>query len=90
MRDLYDRLLYALRRRPVRVAEALVAVAVAAGLVSEAVETDIVAAVGALLAVLAGEVAQRKATPLADPIDGLGRNLVPSEDPHAAGEYGDA
>lgn len=67
MRELFERALAKMRRRPVRVAELILAAAAAVGVtvtddVAQAVTVIVVAAVG----VLAGEVAQTKTTPVAD------------------------
>lgn len=70
MSDLLARIHRAVRRRPVRVAEAVVAVAAVAGysLVPE-VEEGITTLVVALLAVIGGEAAQTRTRPMADDED---------------------
>ena len=63
-----DRVIRAIRRRPVRVAEAVVALAALAGyVVAPEVQEGITVLVVAFLAVIGGEAAQRKTTPIAAP-----------------------
>lgn len=70
-----DRVKDALLRRPVRVAEAVLALAAALGYaVNPELQAEIAALVGAVVAVF--EVAQIKTTSLADPRDDEGRRLV--------------
>ena len=68
MRDLLARIHRAVRRRPVRVAEAATALAAVAGyqLVPE-VEEGITVLVVAVLAVVGGEAAQRYTTSISEP-----------------------
>ena len=65
-----DRIIYALKRRPVRVVEALLALAAALGIgLLPDVEDAVVGLIATLVAVgiIGGEVAQTQTTPTVDP-----------------------
>lgn len=80
IRDLFVTAARTVRRRPVRVAEAVLALAAALGVaLAPELEEHVLGLVGTLVAVgvLGGEVAQTRTTPTADPRldDGHGRDL---------------
>ena len=63
-----SRVVRAIRKRPVRVAEAVVAVAALAGyVIAPEVQEGITVLVVAVLAVVGGEAAQTQTTPIAEP-----------------------
>jgi|GEM_PF-6601719 len=73
-RDIVTRIARSVRRRPVRVLEAVIALAATAGYALTPEVTGHILALAALVLV-GGEVAQTKVTPTADPHDDEGRLL---------------
>lgn len=61
--SVYDRIRHAIERRPVRVVEAVLALAAALGIgLTDTAETQVVAIVTALVGLIGGEIAQTKTT----------------------------